>query len=766
MRLSLSASISVLLLLLSAGCQGGGKEGRGTLVAYVANAGSNHVQVVDLARGETVRKIYSGVTPWRLVPSPTQDEIWVQHWSSETTAVIDLADHHEVRAVLPVRGPGIFDGTGDRFLSFAWPRSALAIYDAREHRELEARRTDVSRVYDLALDASGENLFLVQYDPVSPPGRRQRYAYLASYPLAAERPAPRSVPTGRSPIQISTVPGQPFVLTADSGTGSLSLLNIHGDGRTVPACRSPRRLLLDAAATRLVVLCWDPDSGRHGHAVSYRTDFTARPWPELTEEATVEIDAGLVAGALTPDGESAWVVDQPGRRLLELDPERLSIRREIPTGEVPMDLALLALPPEWRAGLEGASPGRQRVERIIARLQEAGAPFSGLRWTESISWNEGTEGEAESPEQGASKPGDEFSMLPSFTRNRRIRMALAAPAKLRRRARDDTLSLAAGAWSLTVRSDGRFWPAPRQELVSVLYALPNFEPAMALRRLAGDLPGSPHLTGGLAVDLSSEIREEGRSYLLVGALEPDQPVAQLWIDTDTGRPTNLIEKFPAGAESGHGGSTVGGFVETKFHDFETHSGGVVLPSRLERTLDGRWLQRVTIEDVEVDPDLAAADFDLARLGGFARPGWPAVVDEGEVPILENGYLESPWEEHAPYNSHPPTSGPRLRSLASWGRHELPVPPELATHNLEHGGVTVHYNCPRGCPDLVARLEASTAPYSQVIVAPYPWMDARIALTAWGRILTLDRIEEDRIRSFLDTWEGRDHHAPDPSGVHR
>lgn len=762
MRLTLSASFSLLLLLLSASCQGSEKEGRSTLVAYVANAGSNHVQVVDLASGETVRKIYSGVTPWRLVPSPTRDEIWVQHWSSETTAVIDLAERHEVRAVLPVRGPGIFDETGERFLSFAWPRSTLAIYDARERRELATRRTEVSRVYDFALDASEENLFLVQYDPVSPPGERQRYAYLVSFPLATERPTPRSVPTGRSPVQVLTVPGQPFVVTADSGTGSLSLLNIHGDGRTVPACRSPRQSLLDDAATRLVVLCWDPDSGRHGHAVSYRTDFTARPWPELTEDAAVEIDAGLVAGALTPDGESVWVVDQPGRRLLELDPERLSIRREIPTGEVPMDLALLALPPEWRARLEEKSPGRQRVEKIVARLQAAGAPFSSLRWTESISWDETPEDEAE---KQAEKPGDEISLLRSITRNRRLRVAMTTPARLRRQARDDTLSLAAGAWSLTVRSDGRFWPAPRQELVSVLYALPNFEPPAALRRLAGDVSGSPYLSGGLAVDLSAEIQEEDRSYFLVGALEPDQPVAQLWVDMDTGRPTNLIEKFPAGAESGHGGSTVGGFIETKFYDFETSAGGVVLPSRLERTLDGRWLQHVTLEEVEVDPDLAAADFDLTRLGGFAGPDWPAKVDEGPVPILKHGYIESPWEEHAPYNSHPPTSGPRLRSLASWGRHELPVPPELAVHNLEHGGVTIQYNCPTGCPDLVGRLEVLTAPYARVIVAPYPWMEARIALTAWGQIQTLDRVDEDRIRTFLDTWEGRDHHATDPSGLH-
>ena len=393
---------------------------------------------------------------------------------------------------------------------------------------------------------------------------------------------------------------------------------------------------------------------------------------------------------------------------------------------------------------------------MVARMQETGSSFSGLRWTESISW-------AVPPEDGE-EPADEISLLSSSARNRRIQVAMAAPARLRRQARDDTVSLAAGGWSLQVREDGRFWTAPRQELLSVLYALPNFESAAALRRLAGDVPGSPYLAGGLAVDVSTEIQEDDRSYVLLGALEANRPVAQLWLDMGTGRPTNLIEKFPAGAESPHGGSSVGRFVETKFYDFKTHAGGVVLPSRLERTLDGRWLQQVSLEEVDVDPSFGAADFDPTRLAGFARPSWPAAADDGAVPILDHGYIESPWEDHPPYNSHPPTSGPRLRSLASWGRHELPVPPELSVHNLEHGAVAIHYNCPEGCPDLVARLEALTAPYARVLVAPYPWMDARLALVAWGRLQTLDEVDETAIQAFLEAWEGLDHHATDTSGI--
>lgn len=73
----------LLLLLPLLSCAG---PGRDALLAYVAVAGNNHIQVVDLATGKTLRKIYSGATPWRLIPAPDGKALWVQHWSPGTTA--------------------------------------------------------------------------------------------------------------------------------------------------------------------------------------------------------------------------------------------------------------------------------------------------------------------------------------------------------------------------------------------------------------------------------------------------------------------------------------------------------------------------------------------------------------------------------------------------------------------------------------------------------------------------------------------------------
>jgi YVTN family beta-propeller protein len=99
-------------------------------VAYVANAGNNHVQIVDVETGETLNKLYAGVAPWRLIVSPDQKRLMVQHWYSETPAVVNLATN-EIETVLPVRGPGAFTSKGDKFWTYSWPGSFLQAYSGR-----------------------------------------------------------------------------------------------------------------------------------------------------------------------------------------------------------------------------------------------------------------------------------------------------------------------------------------------------------------------------------------------------------------------------------------------------------------------------------------------------------------------------------------------------------------------------------------------------------------------------------------------------------
>jgi hypothetical protein len=699
----------------------------GVVLAYVADAGNNCVQVIDLESGATLRRLYTGATPWRLAVAPGGKTLWVQHWASATTAVVDLTDHEVVR-VLPFRGPGAFDAAGDSFLTFSWPGSALHTVDARSFQTTAEHVTEIPQVYDLAVDPDGQRLHLVQFDPMVQ-GPRPRYSYALTYPYRIAEPNPLSRPTGRSPAAIRTLRTGPFLLTADRETNGLSLLNDNGDGRAIPACEAPQAILLSADETRMAVLCWPGEGARRSRAVLYRTDFTARPWPTVAQTAAADFDGGLVAGAFAPGGDSLYLVDRAGNRLLEVDAATLAVRRSIPTGDVPVDVALVAVTPAARDRAAAEGRARRTVREMLTRMRAGNRPFTDLSWTEVT-------------DDG-----------------RRQRAAFRPPDRLRVESADGGLRLSAGGHSVSVAPDGRFWVTPRQEILSLLWGLAAVPVDDAVRLLAGDVPGSPFLRGGLAVDAVSEVEEAGDRSLVIGALRKDERVSQLWIDTETARPSRLIEAFPVFETGGHNAPGFSGVLETRFHEPREIAPGLRMPTLLERVADGRTVQRVRLEELKVDSGLAPELFDAARLGG-ARPGPDLFHPEPrpEPDIQAPPYLQQPGEAHPAYTSNPPTSGPRLPFLADWGPHALPVPLELQAHNLEHGGVLLQYNCPQGCPETAAKLEALAKSHDLVIAAPYPFMPPGFALTAWGHLETLDRYDEAAIRRFIDTWAGIDHHA--------
>jgi len=128
----------------------------------------------------------------------------------------------------------------------------------------------------------------------------------------------------------------------------------------------------------------------------------------------------------------------------------------------------------------------------------------------------------------------------------------------------------------------------------------------------------------------------------------------------------------------------------------------------------------------------------------------------DVAILPSPHVKL-GETHLPYNSDPPTSGPHTDALARWGVHSEPIPKETQLHNLEDGGVVINYGC-QDCPELVGRLKTIADRYDRVVLAPYPGLERKIALTAWGKIDKFDEFEEARIVRFIKKHIGIDHHT--------
>lgn len=140
---------------------------------------------------------------------------------------------------------------------------------------------------------------------------------------------------------------------------------------------------------------------------------------------------------------------------------------------------------------------------------------------------------------------------------------------------------------------------------------------------------------------------------------------------------------------------------------------------------------------------------------------------GPVEILDDqgrGHIE-PGTPGGPYFTRPAASGPHwitnpsdlvpTGSPARWGNYGQPLGDEVQIHNLEHGGIVINYNCNEGCSELVGQLE-SLIPGNgaQFILAPYPNMESRIAITSWRHIDHMDEFDADRLNEFIDSYLDR------------
>jgi YVTN family beta-propeller protein len=732
---------------------------KSSTLAYVANAGTNNVQILDLDTGQTINTLYAGTAPWRLVPSPDGKRLMVQNWYAATTAVVDLATNR-IEAVLPSRGPGVFTPKGDRFVTYSWPGSFRETYNAKTLDRVDQRQTEDRMVYDLRF--WGKNrLFFGQYDPVATSARTV-FDQVGVADLSVESEGSASIKTGTSPAKLVFDPKGEYLFTANVDDRDVTIINENGATARVTVGAGPREVLFADGGKRLIVLCWAKNA-RVSEIFTLNVDLKARPWPTFTAGKTLRVPAGLVAGAMAPDGRLFYALDRLGNRLVTFDAESLEEQQSFAVGEEPSAFVLRTVSARERTRLSRKSASRVELEKTIAQMKSRGTTYHDVSFIETST--------SEVPDDSKDPPSasDPAAKPSTKTVTSTTKTMVRLPDSVRQELGDGAVRLAQGGRTIFVDKAGRFIETPRQDLLYALYALYGLPVEEVVRQLAGDVPGSPWLRNGIAVDIMRTVEEEGHRYYAIGAMGDHDRVSQLWVSAETGLPVSLIEQFPVMRPSNpHGeGAGFGGLTETRLR-YAKQAGGQLLPTRLSRYIDGKEVGIVDVTDVVFDQNPSPDRFDLARLGGVLKPApkKPATarvsVDDGPgvaVVGLGNDHIDSPFSPHAAYNSNPPTSGPHTPYIAPWGVHSVPIPPETQVHNLEDGGVLLQYSCATPCLDLVRDLERASGWHERVIVAPFPLMEHRIVLTAWERIETLETFDEERVTAFIDAYAGKDHHPP-------
>lgn len=121
----------------------------------------------------------------------------------------------------------------------------------------------------------------------------------------------------------------------------------------------------------------------------------------------------------------------------------------------------------------------------------------------------------------------------------------------------------------------------------------------------------------------------------------------------------------------------------------------------------------------------------------------AVADEES---LSRDHVAGPVD----YEQTPPNGGAHNGVPQTCAVYTEPIAPEHAVHSLEHGAVWVTYNEEASDAD-VERLTGLVEGDPYRMLSPLPEQSSPINLSAWGRRLSVDSADDERVEQFLRAY---------------
>ena len=112
-----------------------------------------------------------------------------------------------------------------------------------------------------------------------------------------------------------------------------------------------------------------------------------------------------------------------------------------------------------------------------------------------------------------------------------------------------------------------------------------------------------------------------------------------------------------------------------------------------------------------------------------------------------------YEAKVDYNSFPPTSGTHHQIPIIWGAYSEPVPTVAEVHNLEHGGVIVHYGdkVDPATRDELRRFYDDSP--NAMLLSPLPKLGGRVSFTAWTKLASCTRFDANAAGRFRSAFRG-------------
>ena len=117
------------------------------------------------------------------------------------------------------------------------------------------------------------------------------------------------------------------------------------------------------------------------------------------------------------------------------------------------------------------------------------------------------------------------------------------------------------------------------------------------------------------------------------------------------------------------------------------------------------------------------------------------------PDLSRNHVETAVD----YPQSPPVGGDHAPIWTNCGAYEEPVEASQAVHSLEHGAVWIGYDPALGA-DQVEKLTGLAEANSYVVLSPVEDVPSPISVSAWGKQLQVDSVEDPRLAAFVQKYQ--------------
>jgi hypothetical protein len=133
---------------------------------------------------------------------------------------------------------------------------------------------------------------------------------------------------------------------------------------------------------------------------------------------------------------------------------------------------------------------------------------------------------------------------------------------------------------------------------------------------------------------------------------------------------------------------------------------------------------------------------------------PTLPDEVDGVTIYSGLSNEVVAGKVDYDVVPPVGGPHAALAQICGFYRVPLEDEHIVASLATGAVWIAHRPNLSASDYDTLRDIAEGEYD-VLLTPYPGLEHKFVLTAWGRQLALDDVHDRRVDLFVNVYQNRD-----------